>query len=451
MILRNSALSRRTVLRGLGASVALPMLDAMIPAFGREARAATAPIQRMGFLYIANGANMSRWTPKTVGALELSPILSPLAPFRDQVLVFTGLAQAQAESLGDGEGDHGRAGAAWLTGVHAKKTEGADVRCGPSLDQIAARHIGRSTILPSLELALERSETLVGSCDAGYSCVYQNTFCWKDDVTPVPMEVHPRAVFERLFGEESTQSEQAAQNRVSRSLLDSLTREMSRLRQRIGPGDRHTVDDYFETIRSVEQRIQRSEGTSVQALTDVPGRPSSIPAEYDEHAKLMIDLAVLAFRADLTRIVSLQLCREFSARTYPIVGVPEAHHGVSHHRDSPQQLEKYAKINTYHVSLLAYMMEKLRATAEGSGNLLDTAMLLYGGGISDGNLHDHYDLPCLVAGGGGGALKGGRHLQYPRGTPMQNLGLTLLTKIGVDVEKLGDSSGPLAIDVLSGV
>ena len=452
MIITRKALSRRTVLRGMGVTVALPLLDAMVPALTAQTRTAAAGLRRMGFIYIANGANMSQWTPAGPGEhLKLSPILSPLAPFGDQVLVLTGLAQKQAESLGDGEGDHGRAAAAWLTGVHPKKTEGADVQCGPSLDQVAARELGHRTVLPSLELALERSESVVGSCDAGYSCVYQNTFSWKDEMTPVPMEVHPRAVFERLFGEESTPAEQTTQRQVSRSLLDSVIREMNRLRRRVGPADRRVVENYLDAIREVERRIQRAEAFTDQALTDLPARPSSIPAEYDEHAKLMIDLWVLAFRADITRIASLQLCREFSSRGYPQIGVTDAHHGVSHHRDDPETLEKYAKINTYHVSLLAYLMKRLRETPEGDGDLLDTAMILYGGGISDGNLHDHYDLPCLVAGGGGGTLKGGRHLEYPRGTPMQNLGLTLLAKAGVQVEQLGDSTGRLEIDGLAGV
>ena len=452
MIITKKALSRRTVLQGMGATVALPLLDSMVPALTAQTRTAAAPIRRMGFMYIANGANMSQWTPATAGALvEMSPILSPLAPFRDQVIVLTGLAQKNAESLGDGEGDHGRAGATWLTGVHPKKTEGADVRCGASLDQVAARVLGRTTVLPSLELALEQSEGLVGSCDAGYSCVYQNTFSWRDEATPMPMEVHPRAVFERLFGEEATPADQAAQRQVSRSILDSVTRELGRLRRRVGPADRRTVDDYFETIRAVEQRIQRAEASTAQSVADLPARPSSIPPDYDEHARLMLDLEVLAYRADLTRVASLQLCREFSARTYPWIGVTEAHHGVSHHRDNPETLAKYAKVNTYHISLLAYLLEKLRNTPEGSGTLLDSVMILYGGGISDGNLHDHYDLPCLVAGGGGGTLEGGRHLKYPRGTPMQNLALTLLDKVGVNVEKLGDSTGQLEIEGLSGV
>jgi hypothetical protein len=362
------------------------------------------------------------------------------------------LAHQQAESLGDGEGDHARATTAWLTGVHGKRTEGDSVHAGVSLDQIAAAELGRFTPLPSLELALEKIEFAVGTCDAGYACVYQNTFCWKTATTPVPMEVHPRAVFERLFGDEATPKEQLAQRRFQRSVLDSVIQEMNVLQKRLGASDRRTADEYLDSIRDVEKRIQRAEQFNPETVEGMPTRPVDIPTSYEEHAKLMFDLAVLAYRADITRVVSYLMARESSVRTYPEIGVPDPHHGISHHRDNPENLAKLAKINLHHMRLFAYYVDKLRQTPDGDGTLLDHVMLVYGSGISDPNVHLHYDLPTVLVGGGAGALTGGRHLVYPRGTPMANLCLTLLDKMEIPgVEKLGDSNGRLTLEPLAGV
>ena len=451
MIIIGKSLPRRTFLRGVGASLALPLLDSMVPALSAAVK--TPAVRRVGFVYIPQGANMAQWKVTGEGAnFELSPILQALAPYKNHVQVLSGLAHKQAESLGDGEGDHARATTAWLTGIHGKRTEGDTVRAGVSMDQIAASALSRSTPLPSLELALEKIENTTGTCDAGYACVYQNTFCWKSATTPLPMEVHPRAVFERLFGEEATPDEQSAQRKFQGSVLDSVLEEIHGLQATLGPADRGTVTEYVESIRDVESRIQRAELYSSEAVGDLPERPINIPELYEEHARLMFDLAVLAYRSDTTRIVSYLMARESSVRTYPEIGVPDPHHSISHHRGSPDLLAKLAKINTHHLGLFAYFVDKLATTPDGDGTLLDNVMLLYGSGISDSNLHLHYDLPTLLVGGGAGALRGGRHLVYPRGTPMTNLCLTLLDKLGVPgVEKIGDSNGRLALETLSGV
>jgi hypothetical protein len=453
VIITKIALPRRTFLRGIGTTLALPLLDAMIPALSPIVKTAAAPVRRLGFVYIPQGANMPQWKVKGEGAdFEWSPILQPLAPFRKHVHVLSGLAHKQAESLGDGEGDHARATTAWLTGIHGKRTEGDAVRAGVSMDQIAAAELGQYTPLPSLELALEKIEFAVGTCDAGYACVYQNTFSWKTETTPVPMEVHPRAAFERLFGDEATPKEQLAQRRFQRSVLDSVIDEMRALQQRLGAGDRRTTDEYLDSIRDVEKRIQRAEQFSPETLEGMPMRPTDIPLLYEDHAKLMFDLAVLAYRADITRVVSYLMARESSVRTYPEIGVPDPHHPISHHRDNPDNLAKLTKINLHHMGLFAYFVDKLQNTPDGDGNLLEHVMLVYGSGISDPNVHLHYDLPCVLVGGGAGRLSGGRHLVYPRGTPMTNLCLTLLDKMDIPgVDKLGDSDGRLTLAPLAGV
>ena len=454
MIITKKSLSRRTVIRGIGASVALPLLDAMVPALSVQAKTAAKPIRRVGFLHVPMGANMLEWKVKGEGEkFEWSRTLQSLAPFRKDVQVLSGLDHHQADSLGDGEGDHARASTAFLTGIHAKRTEGDGVQAGVSLDQlIAASAIGQQTPLPSLELALEKNEQTIGACDAGYSCVYQNTICWRDETTPLPMEIHPRAVFERLFGEEATPEKQLTQRRFQRSVLDSVVSEFAALKKTLGQSDKRTMEEYVDTIRGVEQRIERAEIYSAQNLGDLPERPVDIPVSYAEHAKLMFDLAVLAYRADITRVMSYLMARELSTRTYPEIGVPDGHHPVSHHQDDPDNLEKLAKINVFHVSLFAYFIKQLQETPDGDGTLLDNVMLLYGSGISDPNPHLHDDLPTLLVGGGAGRLRGGRHIVYPRETPMANLFLTLLDKMDIPgVESIGDSNGRLDIDTLSGV
>ena len=451
MLITKMALPRRTFLRGLGAAVALPLLDAMVPALSAQAKAA-APVRRLGFIYTPNGATMSAWTPKGDGPRldELSPSLMPLAPFKDYVLVPTGLSQRQAESWGNGNGEHSRGQTVWLSGVHPKRTEGADVRNATTIDQLAAQIIGADTRLMSIEMALEQNY-LVGNCDNGYSCVYWNTISWRTPTTPLPMEVNPRIVFERMFGDGGSPSQRLAQVREDRSILDSVKDSLAGLERRLGAGDKVKVAEYLDSMREIERRIQVAERQSGDSVLALPDRPIGAPESYDEHAKLMFDLAALAFQADITRVFTLLLGREHTNRPYPNIGVPEAHHAISHHQNDPAKLAKAAKINAYHIELLARFAEKLKATPDGDGTLLDNSMVLQGSGLSNSDQHSHIDLPLVVVGGGGGRLKGGRHLKFPKDTPMNNLHLALLEKVGVPVEKLGDSTGKVDLEPLAGV
>jgi hypothetical protein len=452
MIITKMALPRRTFLRGMGATLALPLLDAMVPALSAVAKTAANPVRRLGFFYIPNGANMERWTPAGEGgAFELSPILKPLEPFRDRLVVVSGLDQKQAENFGEGVGEHARASAVWLNGVRPKRTEGADVMAGTTADQLAAQAIGADTPLPSMELALEPS-FMVGNCDNGYSCVYMNTLSWRTPTTPLPMENNPRLVFERMFGDGGTARQRRADLEKDRSILDSVTADMARLQKTLGAGDRTRLGEYVDGIREVERRIQRAEAMSGErALPEVLERPVGIPVTFDEHAKLMYDLQALAFQADITRVITFQIGREFSPRTFPNLGITDGHHTISHHQNNPERLDKYAKINTYHVELFAYFLDKLRQTPDGDGTLLDHALLLYGGGISDGDKHSHLDLPLMLVGGSDGRVKGGRHLKYASGTPMNNLLLSVLDKVGVRTDQFGDATGKLELDYLTDV
>ena len=422
----------------------------MVPAATALARTAARPTKRLGFIYIPNGANMSQWTPSTDGPLELSPILSPLAPVKDHVVIPTGLAHRQAEAWGDGNGEHSRASGVWLNGVHPKRTEGADVRAGTTADQIAAAALGQDTPLPSLEISLENS-FVVGNCDNGYSCVYTNTIAWRTPTTPLPMEHNPRVVFERLFGEGGTSAERAARLREDRSILDAVRDDMARLEKRLGAGDRRRARQYLDAVREIERRIQRVEAQAGDGdLPENLARPVGIPDSFTEHARLMFDLQRLAFQADVTRVFTYLIGREQTAQSYPEVGVPDAHHSVSHHQLDPGRLEQYAKINTYHVDLLSGFLQSLHATQDGDGSLLDQSLILYGGGISDGDQHSHIDLPLILAGGGAGQLKGGRHVRYATDTPMTNLLLAMLQKAGVvEPEQLGDSTGRLPLEPLT--
>ena len=445
MIVVKKALPRRTFVRGVGATLALPLLDAMVPALSALAQTPAAPTRRLGFIYTPNGVIQSQWTPEGEGRdFALSPILAPLAPFRDDVLVVSGLAHRQAESFGDGNADHHRATAAWLSGVHAwTRSTGLEIRLDVTADQIAAATLGATTRLPSLELALESPTSI--ACDSGADCFYSNTVSWQTPTTPLPAEVHPRVVFERLFGDGGSPAERQAQARRTASLLDSVIDDAARLERRLGPGDRNRLTEYLDSVRALEQRIQRADAAAAETSLELPERPTDIPADFGEHARLMFDLQVLAFQADLTRVFTLLVGREQTNRTYPDIGVPDGHHVVSHHQHNPTLMAKKAKIDTYHVELLAYFLERLRATPDGDGSLLDQAMLLYGSGLGDGDLHSHHDLPVLIAGGGAGQLEGGRHLSLPE-TPMTNLLVTLLAKAGVPIEQLGDSNGPLNIE-----
>lgn len=441
----------------MGATLGLPLLDAMMPALAARAQTSAGPVRRLGFVYLPNGVarnftGVNYWTPNGEGnSFELSPILTPLAPFRDQLTVISGLAQHQADAFDDGaNGDHTRGTSSWLTGVHPKRTEGADVRNGISADQIAAAAIGKDTALPSLELSIDLN-FLAGQCENSYSCAYMNTLAWRTPTTPMPTENNPRIVFERLFGDGGTAAQRLAQARENRSILDSVLGDLARLQSTLGSADRTKVTEYLDTVREVERRIQRVESRGTESELPTLERPGGIPERFDEHVKLMYDLQWLAFRADLTRVVTFMLGRELNFRTYPEIGITEGHHGLSHHQDNPNQLAKYAKLNTYQTELFGWFLEKLQSTPEGDGTLLDHSMFLYGAGLSNPNLHAHYDLPLAVVGGGGGRLKGGRHMVFRAETPMTNLLLSLLDKVGVREETLGDSNGRIPIEPLAGV
>ncbi len=445
MIVMKKALARRTVLRGLGASIALPLLDGMVPAFAAIRNSAAKPTPRLSILYLGNGAVMENWTPALEGpGFELSAILSPLAPVRDRVLVLTGLDNAPAvRRPGEPAGGHGRISGAYLTGVHAKPTEGADFEAGVSIDQIAATHLGRHTQLASLELSLESTE-FAGACDAGFSCAYTTTISWRTPTTPLPMENNPRAVFERLFGDmQSTDpAARAARTRTDRSILDSVADKASHLKKRLGTRDGAKLAEYLDAVRDVERRIRMAEAQSDRELP-VVDQPPGVPADFDAYAKLMFDLQVVAFQADLTRVITCIMAPELSGRTYPELGVPDPHHALSHHQSKAENLAQLTKINTYHTGLLTYYLEKLRSTPDGDGSLLDDVAVLYGRGMADSNAHTSLGLPLVVAGGGAGQLSGGRHLRYPEGTPLTNLYVSLLNKVGVPVESIGDSTGEL--------
>ena len=446
MIISKKALPRRTFLRGVGATLALPLLDGMVPALSAMQKTAAQPVARLFIGYVPNGIIMDRWTPVAEGAgFELPPTLAPLAPFRDQFSVISGLASAPMFPLpGEGTGDHVRAASAFLTGVHPKKTEGPDIRGGTSIDQIAARRIGQDTQLTSLELALDPNE-LIGACEAGWSCAYANTLSWRNPTTPLPMENQPRAVFERLFGDTDDTSQAARLKRIreDRSILDSLVHEVDSFRRTLGPNDRDKITQYLDAIRDIERRIQLAEAQSDIELPELARPTGGIPDTFAEHARLMFDLQVLAFQTDMTRVITFMMSREVSPRTYPELGIPDPHHGLSHHQNRPAQMEKLGKVNLHHIEQFAYFLDRLRATPDGDGTLLDHMLMLYGCGISDGNQHLHVNLPILLAGGAGGRLRGGRHLRVADETPLTNLQLTLLDKVGVPTEQLGDSTGQL--------
>jgi hypothetical protein len=446
MVITRKSIPRRAFLRGTGAALALPVLDAMTPAFAIEAK---RPI-RMSFIEVPNGImNLNgEWTPKTVGAdFELTQTLQPLASFRDRMLVLSGLDQQQSAGLAfEVGGDHPRACTAWLTGTHAKMTSGADLHAGTSADQIAAREFGKYTQLASLEIGLETPE-VVGACESAYGCAYYNTISWRNETTPLPMENRPRAIFERLFGATGATDAKTrlALRQEDRSILDAVTEDVKRLRGKLAGPDRGKIDQYLEAVRDVERRIQLAEAQSGHDLPQMAG-PAGAPAQFTDFYKLMTDLQVLAWQTDMTRVCTFQIGHEMGGRAYPEVGFGDAHHSVTHHSGDTGKIAKVIQINIFHMKLLAYYLDKLRSTPDGDGSLLDHALLLYGGALSDGNLHLYTDLPLLLFGGGVAGIKGGRHVRYPRGTPMGNLLLTMLDKANVpDVEKLGDSTGRLAL------
>jgi hypothetical protein len=441
MMVTKKAISRRTVIRGMGATVALPLLDAMVPALTAAVNTPAKPVRRLGVVYHPNGVIYDKWLPKGVGAdFELSPTLAGLQPFRDKLIVVTGLSMDQAEALGDGGGDHSRACGGYLNGVHVRKSDTV-VEAGISMDQIAAKSFERETQLSSLQLQMDEN-SIIGSCDVGYSCAYSSTISWLTPTLPLMAENNPRVVFERLFGaSDSTDPKvRAARLRQDRSLLDAVTDRVKQLQRRLGAADNRRVNDYLTSLRDVERRIQKTEEQSAKEVPDV-ARPAGIPESFDEHARLLYDLQLLAYQSDTTRVITFMYGREQSPRPYPQIGVPEPHHPVTHHQNDPVKMEKCAAIQRYHLKLFTDYLEKLRNTPDGDGSLLDHVIILYGAAISNSDRHTHGPLPTLLVGGGAGALKGGRHLVYPDHTPLTNLQLTLLNSLGVPAEKLGDSTG----------
>jgi hypothetical protein len=446
MIITKKVLPRRTVLRGFGVSLALPLLDSMVPAFAAVRKTEARARKRLGIVYIPHGAVMAQWMPETDGAgFAFSPSLAPLEPFRDRVTVISGLDNAPAFALqGEPAGGHGRIGAAYLTGVHAKPTEGADFRAGISIDQIAAGHIGRETELASLELGLESTD-LAGACDVGFSCAYVNTLCWRTPTSPLPMENNPRSVFQRLFGDSSSTDAAARRGRLreDQSLLDSVTDKIADLRKVTGPSDHAKLDEYVESVRDIERRIQRAEAHGARELPAFDAPSGAVPASFAEYAKLMFDLQVLAYQSDVTRVITFMLGKELSNRTYPEIGVADPHHPLSHHQNDAAKLAKLARINAFHAQLFAYYLERLRSTPDGESTLLDQVAIIYGSGMGNSNLHEPRQLPMVVAGGGAGTLAGGRHVRLAPATPLTNLHLTVLNKVGVPAERIGDSTGTL--------
>ena len=436
MFITKMVLPRRTFLHGMGTALALPLLDAMVPAASVLAQTAARPVRRLGFVYIPMGMNASMWTPAGEGRItELSPSLSSLMPMLDDVTVVTNLELRNAYTTGN----HASSNCAFLSCSKAKRTEGSDYQLGTTVDQIAARAVGTDTPLPSLELGTDLIAQ-VGNCDNGYACAYQNNLSWSSATTPLPTEADPRIVFERLFGDGGSPERRRAELRKCGSILDWMTADMARLQRELGTGDRTRVGQYLDSIREVERRIQNAEQGDAAKLPDLD-RPASVPAVWEDHVKLMFDLQVLALQADMTRVITFQLARETSTRTYPDIGVPEPHHPVSHHTNDPEKLAKLARINAYHVSLFAYFVERLRATPDGDGSLLDHSMYLLGSGMGNPDVHDHSNLPIVVAGGRSSAVRGGRHIRYAEPTPLANLHLALLDKVGVHLDGFVDSTG----------
>ncbi len=442
---RNKALSRRTVLRGLGVAVSLPWLEAMGPvtAWADQSKPGEklAP-NRMAFIYVPNGKNMVDWTPKKEGAdFDLPSILEPLSPVKEKFMVLTGLTADKARANGDGGGDHARALAAFLTGAQPRKTDGTDIRAGVSVDQVAAQRIGNQTRLASLEIGCEPG-AMAGNCDSGYSCVYSSTMSWRSATQPLPKEVNPKLAFERLFSTVPN-AKRAQRDARRKSILDFVREDSQDLSKRLGASDVRKLDEYFAAVRDIELRIERAEKLPPVKTPDYAA-PSGIPRAYDEHIRLMYDMMVLAFQTDVTRIITCVVANEGSNKPYSFIEVPEGHHDLSHHGNNADKKEKIRKINLFHTRQLAYLLKKLNETPEGEGTLLDHVMISYGSGNSDGNAHNHDDLPILLAGGGCGTLKSGRHIRYPKETPLNNLWLAMLNRLDIDIAQLGDSSSVLS-------
>jgi hypothetical protein len=438
MIVTKMALPRRTFLRGIGATFALPLLDAMVPAMTAVAKspASAENLRRLGYVYMPMGCDVTRWTPPGANTLdELSPTLSSLAPVKQHITIISNM-----ELRNSYPGTHATSNSGFLSAAKAKRTESSDYYLGTTADQIAARSIGQATQLPSLEISMDLLAT-VGQCDNGYACVYQNNLSWSSPTTPLPAEAHPRIVFESLFGEGGSSADRRAALRARASLLDSAREEITRLQNTLGPSDRQRVSQYLDSIREVERRIQQAEATAVENPLPDLDRPVGVPAGYADHARLMFDLQILALQGDITRVISFQLARETSNRTYPEIGVSDPHHPLTHHGNDPDKIAKVAKINQFHVSLFAEFLKKLQSIPEGDGSLLDHSLYLYGSGMGNPNVHDHVNLPIIVAGGAAGKMRGGRHIRFENPTPLANLHLTLLNKVGVQLVSFADSQG----------
>ena len=439
MFIRRKSISRRTLLRGAGAAIALPLLDCMIPAMTASAATVAAPSQlrRIGYVYIPMGFNPARWTPEKPNLDKLPFSLQPLAPVKNHLTVLSNMDLKNAYP-----GSHATSNSAFLSAARAKLTESSDYYLGTTVDQIAAQQIGRQSQLASLQLSMDLLST-VGQCDNGYACVYQNNLSWSSPTQPLPSEAHPRMVFEMLFGEGGTPAQRAANLKQRSSLLDSVTTELQRIKKRVGAGDRNRIDQYFQSIRDAERRIEMAERTAKDNPLPDLDRPVGVPSSYAEHAELMFDLLLLAYQGDITRISTFQLAREASTRTYPEIGVPEPHHPVTHHGNNPEKLEKVAKINRFHVSLFARFLQKMNDIPEAEGTLLDHSLFMYGSGMGNPDAHDHSNLPILVAGGAAGKMNGGRHVRFEKPEPLSNLHLTLLNKVGVPLETFADSTGTI--------
>ena len=438
MFITKTHLPRRTFLRGMGVTLALPLLESMVPARTLLAQTAARPLPRLGFVYVPHGAIMDRWTPDTVGAgFEFKDILTPLEGYRDTLNIVSGLGQQAADTTAV----HSLSPTTWLSGVRPKATQGVDAYAGVTADQIAAQAIGQQSILPSMELATEDHSGLIGSCDRDYGCIYMNTLSWRTPTTPLPMEINPRKVFERMFGAGGSVEQRLARIQEDRSILDAIRSDASALQVQLGPSDRQTLDQYLENVREIERRIQLAQQSQGDEDLLLPRRPSGIPFGYEEHIRLMYDLLALAYQANITRVATFMISREVSNRTYPQVGVTDGHHAISHHQNRAEAMEKNVKIQTYNVNGFKYFLDRMQSTPDGDGSLLDHSLILFGSNMSNSNAHDHFPLPNVVVGGAAGRMKGGRHLKYPDRTPMANLLVTLLDKVGVQEEKLGDSTG----------
>jgi hypothetical protein len=443
MMITRKPMGRRTMLRGMGTAMALPLLDAMVPS-AKAMEEGAAARKRLQVIYTPNGMMMENWTPKTAGeGYELSPILKPLEPYRDKFTVFSNLGHVQAEALGDGAGDHGRCCGGYLTATHVKKTEGADITAGVSMDQLVAKRFGEQTQIPSIEVGLE-PPSLVGSCDSGYSCAYTNTLSWSSASTPLPVTINPREVFERLFGDGDSLDAKSrlAQLRRQASILDFVAQDAKRMSRTMGASDKHKLDEYLTSVRDIEKRIQKVEQGGTET-TKLPAyaRPSGVPDAFEDYSHMMIDLQVLAMQADITRVSSFMVGREVSGRSYPEIGVPDAHHPLSHHGHDPEKIAKLTKINTLHMQQVAYYLKRMTETKEGEGNLLDHTLVMAGASLADPNNHDHRGLPVIVA---GGLIKGNRHVIAEKDTPMANMMLSLMDTLGVHADSIGDSTGRLS-------